>query len=132
MEEIKSNIGKDGKRLLTVNDTLEGSQKYEYIHQVVVLNQNKLNDDCKMSENQLYRVTHGPATKKIGYSDTVHIINLFDGDTMAVSRNDILGIVKNEVEEEIRNKVKEINKTKELEYEDFDYSIFDCDEELEL
>ncbi len=132
MEEIKSNIGKDGKRLLAVNDTLEGSQKYEYIHQVVVLNQNKLNDDCKMSENQLYRVTHGPATKKIRYSDTVHIINLFDGDRMAVSRNDILGIVKCEVEEEIRAKVKEINKTKELEYEDFDYSIFDCDEELEL
>lgn len=87
-------------KLLSKENVVAGSQNQDYTDKIVVLSPEKLKDECRTSENQLWFATHGPGINKSNsFTGTVHLTHPIDGDTMAVNRNEIIGIAKQEVVE---------------------------------
>ncbi len=87
-------------KLLTKSNVVVDSKNQDYTDEIVVLSSEKLNEESRTPENQLWIATHGPGLDKVNsFTGTVHLKHPIDGDTMAVHRNDILGIAKQEVVE---------------------------------
>ena len=96
-------IGKDGNELLSEKDCMEESQKGNIENQLVVLSYKSLKPEYRLPRNQIWYVSHGPGCNPDSkFSDTVHLYHPMDRDRMAVSRREILGVVKPEVLKELQ------------------------------
>ena len=90
-------IGADGNKLLTESDCIKESQKGNFENQLVVLSYSSLKPEYRLPRNQIWYVSHGPGCKPDSqFSDTVHLYHPMDRDRMAVSRREILGVIKPE------------------------------------
>lgn len=109
LETETYSIGKDRNEFLTERDCIEESQKDNLENQVVVLSYSSLKPEYRLLRNQIWYVSHGPGCKPNNkFSDTVHLYHPIDRDHMAVSRREILGVVKPEVLKELQQLYPEI------------------------
>lgn len=98
LETETYSIGEDGNELLTERDCIKESQKGNLENQLVVLSYSSLKLEYRLLRNQIWYVSHGPGCKPDSkFSDTVHLYHPIDRDRMAVSRREILGVVRPEV-----------------------------------
>ena len=100
-------LSTDKIRLLDGRDCVEDStgMKEDYNNRFVLLKFESLKPEYRNARNQLWVATHGPGCRADGgrFSDTVHLLHPIDGDRMAVSRQEILGISKEETVEMLKN-----------------------------
>ena len=95
-------VSADHNRLLTVQDSMEGSTQENYEDRFVLLRYESLKPEHRTPLNQLWRCTHGPGCEAgHHFSDTVHLHHPVDHDNMAVSRSELLGIAKPETLERL-------------------------------
>lgn len=86
-------VSTDEISLLGSEDCRKGSTGKDYTDRLVVLSYERLKPEYRTARNQLWMATHGPGCRADGkFSDTVHLVHPVDRDTMAVSRQEILGI----------------------------------------
>lgn len=64
--------------------------------QVVILRHNCLDGAYRSSRNQMWIATHGPGCGPDSFTGTVHIRHPVDGDSLAVGRHELCGVVSGE------------------------------------
>ncbi len=89
-----TNLRGEEQVLLSKEDSYE-VENYE--GEIVILNPEKLTEDARTAVNQVWVATHGPGCKQGSFTGTVHLKHFIDKDRMAVSREDIFGVIKPEV-----------------------------------
>ncbi len=88
------------EELLTVKNTITGSQSEDYENKIVVIKTELLLDTHRTALNQLWTATHGPGCHADSPDGTVHLQHINDETLVCTScRSDILGVAKDDVVE---------------------------------
>lgn len=97
-------VSTDEIPLLNGRDCREGSTGENYEGSFVLLDYESLKPEYRNARNQLWVATHGPGCRTDGkFSDTIHLVHPIDQDTMAVARQELLGIPKEETLKLLKN-----------------------------
>lgn len=95
-------VSRDDNTLLDAHSCLPDSEHESLEGQIVVLRHDHLKPEYRTPINQLWLAAYGNGCNPYAYGRSIFLTHITDGDTIAVYREDLCGIVKPEVLEQTK------------------------------